>query len=519
MAAKLRNWKEKGGRFYARLAVPTALKTIIGKSELLEPLGADRKAALYKHPGAVTRLQTQIAEAARKAQPSGAMQFADYPMSPEEIALSHYRQRLAFDDALRNDHRHSLGLVDDMLVQRLRDAMAGKLRDSELAELMGPKIERFRAAGNLTAAPGSDEWRQIARALCVAEYEALARVVERDEGDYTGKPEHPLIANAKAPEDQPEPIGLSKLADGYVKARTQAGFMKDNGRRVAVVMRNLRKFLNHNDARKVTKKNLHEWRELLLTTLAAKTVNDIYLSTVRSVLNWGVENDFLMENVAATVKQAKKKKVYGRERGYTDAEAVFVLKTSRSYQPKADEYGRVRETPQAVAAKRWVPILCAFTGARVSEITQLRAEDVRREGEHLVIRITPDAGTVKAGGYRDVPLHRQIERLGFEEFVNSVEQGPLFHNGTDPARYAAKAQRMSNQIADWLRISEIKPEGVQPNHAWRHRLKTQGLELGLNSRVIDAMQGHSGRTAGESYGDVTIAAKARVIDALPDYPI
>lgn len=66
-----------------------------------------------------------------------------------------------------------MGYVDDLLVQGLRDAMAGKLNDVELAALIGPKIERFRAAGNLTAEAGSDEWRQIARALCVAEYEAL----------------------------------------------------------------------------------------------------------------------------------------------------------------------------------------------------------------------------------------------------------------------------------------------------------------------------------------------------------
>lgn len=517
MAGKLRNWKEKGGRFYARLAVPTALKPILGKSELLEPLGADRKTAIRALPAAVTRLQTQIASAVREAQAKGVAVSADYPMTAEEIAAWHYRQRLAFDDGLRNDVRYSFGYVDDQLVQRLRDAMAGKLTDIELASLIGPKIERFRAAGNLTAEPGSDEWRQIARALCVAEFEALSRVAERDEGDFTGKPEHPLIANAKLPEDQPEPVNLTKLSDDYVIARTKAGFMKDKGRRVALVIKNLRKFLKHNDARKITKKDLIEWREFLLTTLTAKTVNDIYLSSVRSVLNWAVENERLPENVAATVKQPKKKKVYSRERGYTDAEAVFVLKASRNYQPKADEYGRVRETPQAVAAKRWVPILCAFTGARVSEITQLRADDVRKEGDRLVIRITPDAGTVKAGGYRDVPLHRQIASHGFENFVKSVGQGPLFHNGTDPARYAAKAQRMSNQIADWLRINEIKPDGVQPNHAWRHRLKTQGLELGLNSRVIDAMQGHSGRTAGENYGDVTIAAKIAVIDALPDY--
>lgn len=520
MAGKVRHLVNRDGRYFARLVVPKDLRRFVGKTELRAPLGGDYRQALKLLPGAVAQLQHQIAQAERsaaKGQPDAPP--PRYPLAPDQIAATHYTQRLALDDELRNDIRHSFGSVDDGLVQRLRDAMAGRLTDEELHALMGPKIERFRAAGNLTALPGSDEWRQIARALCVAEFEALSRVAERDEGDYTGRPEHPLLANARLPEDEPEPVSLSKLSDDYVRSRTQAGFMKDKGKRHNSVVKSLRAFLKHNDARKIAKKDLMDWRDYLITKFAAKTVNDAYLSSVRSMLNWAFENERLPENVAATVRQPKKKKVYGRERGYTDAEAIFVLKASRFYEPKADEYGRIRETPQAVNAKRWVPIICAFTGARVSEITQLRAEDLRKEGDRLVIRITPDAGTVKAGGYRDVPLHRQIVALGFENFVKSVGSGPLFHNGKDPARFEAKAKRMSNQLADWLRINEIKPDGVQPNHAWRHRLKTQAMELGLNSRVVDALQGHSGRTAGENYGDVTLPAKLAVIDTLPEYDL
>ena len=100
-------------------------------------------------------------------------------------------RRLEFNDELRNDPRWPSVGIDDLLVQRLRDAIAGRVSDAELTDLVGPEIKRFRAAGNLDAAPGSDEWRMIARALCNAELEALARVAERDEGDLTGKPQRP----------------------------------------------------------------------------------------------------------------------------------------------------------------------------------------------------------------------------------------------------------------------------------------------------------------------------------------
>jgi hypothetical protein len=60
---------------------------------------------------------------------------------------------------------------------------------------------------------------------------------------------------------------------------------------------------------------------------------------------------------------------------------------------------------------------------------------------------------------------------------------------------------------------------VQPNHGWRHRLKTQGRDLGIDARVLDAIQGHAPRTAGEDYGDVSLKAKAAAIERLPRYSL
>ena len=520
MAGAQRYLLNRDGRFFARLVVPKDLRAAVGKSELRAPLGPDRRTAMKMLPGAVAQLQHQIAQAERQAGPANsAASPARYPLAPDQIALSHYHQRITFDEQLRNDPRYVSVAVDDQLAQRLRDAMAGRLSDLELVELIGPRIERFRAAGNLTAEAGSDEWRQIARALCVAEYEALSRVVERDEGDFTGKPDHPLLVNATLPEKAPDPVSLSKLWDDYIQGRTTAGFMKDGGKRMRPVAASLRQFLGHNDARQVTKKNLLDWRDQLLATLSAKTVSDMYLSAVRSLFQWAHENERLVENPAGMVKQAKPKKQRSREAGYTDAEAVKVLQVSRRYEPKADEFGRVRETSASVNAKRWVPLLCAFSGARVSEITQLRKEDVREEGGRWIIRITPDAGTMKAGHFRDVPLHRQVIAEGFIQFVEQAENGPLFHTGKDPEKYAAKAVRMTNQVGTWLKETGLVPDGMQPNYAWRHRFKTLARDLGADIRVVDGIQGHAGRTASDGYGDVSVTAKARVIDALPEYDI
>lgn len=520
MVGKVKNLVNRSGRYHARLVVPKDLRGIIGKTELRTALGADYRQALRLLPGAVAQLQHQIALAERKAGKGQVLSGpARYPLAPDQLALSHYQQRIAFDEQLRNDPRYAQISIDDQLVQRLRDAIAGRASNDELAALVGDQIARFRAAGNIDAGQGSDEWRVIARALCSAELEALARVAERDEGDYSGTPTAPIIKDAARADKTPAPISLTGLWTDYLNSRTQAGFMRDKGQRQRPVIDSLRNFLKHNDARRITKKDLLAWRDHLMKTLSPKTVNDIYLSAVKSVIAWAVENDRLPENVAATVRQPKPRKVYGRERGYTDAEAVTVLKASRAYESTPDEFGRVRESELMANVKRWVPIICAFTGARVSEIIQLRKEDVTKVGEHWVARITPDAGTVKAGGYRDVPLHAQIVGAGFMEFVEGSDDGPLFHNATKPEKFRSAAVIVSNKLSEWLRKGGLVPDGVQPNHAWRHRLKTQCRELGVSDRVADAIQGHAGRTAADNYGDVTIKTKADAIARLPIYVI
>lgn len=517
MTGKIRHLINRSGRYHARLVVPKDLRGIVGKSELRSPLGGDYRDALKKLPGAVASLQHTIGEAERKLGHVGTA--PRYPLAADQMAYAHYMHRMAFDDELRNDPRYAAIGIDDILVQRLRDAIAGRASDSELNALVGAQLERFRAAGNLDAPIGSDGWRVIARALCSAELEALARAAERDEGDFTGKPTAPIIVNAKPPEKAQKRVSIKRLWSDYVATRRQAGFMKDGARRQTPVIDNLVKYLKHDNAARVTKKDILGWRDHLIKSYAAKTISDVYLSTVRTLFEWAMDNDRLTDNPARNVKQPKPKKVYSRERGFTDKEALKVLQAARQHEPKPDEFGHIRESAEFTAAKHWVPLICAFTGARVSEITQIRGEDIREEAGGWVARITPDAGAVKAGGYRDVPLHPQIIDEGFVAFLKTKGAGPLFHSATEPSAYVRRSKQMSGKLSTWLKADKLTPEGLAPNHAWRHRFKTQCLEIGISDRVMDAIQGHAGRTAGDSYGDVTLKAKRDAIGRLPQYSL
>jgi integrase len=519
MAGKVRHLKERNGRYSARLVVPKPLRHFVGKAELELQLGADRRQALAKLPGAVATLQHKIGLAERRASAAigKPVESGRYPLSLDQIAVRHYHGLVEFDTEIRHsDHRYAGLEIDDMYAAELRAGMAGKLTDDALDELVGYRIERFRLRGNTDVVKGTPAWRELAIKLCVAEYEALTRVTERNEGDFTGKPEHPLIANAEPATDEPAPVYLRTLLDSYLKELERNGRGAGARKRWPPVFEDLSQFVGHRDAARLTRQNLLDWRDAKLQKLSPKTVADVYMASVRAVLTWAVDNDRLSANPAAGVKVKKTKRIRTREKGFRDEEAVAILKVCRAYVPTVPSNPSNREAPQTTAAKKWASLLCAFTGARIVEITQLRKQDVRQEGNVTVIRITPEAGSVKSFHYRDVPLHQQVIDLGFLDFVKGAPDGPLFHAAkADKALQGARTT--AGRVTEWLQSLGVIPEGVPPTHAWRHRLKTIGREAEISDRVLDAIQGHAARTAGDNYGDVTIAAKKKALDKLPFY--
>ena len=95
------------------------------------------------------------------------------------------------------------------------------------------------------------------------------------------------------------------------------------------------------------------------------------------------------------------RKIATREsKAFTDSEANTILAAALAY----DEPGALRD------AKRWLPWLCAYSGARAGEIAQLRSQDVVQRDGIWTLTLTPEAGTIKNRKLRTVPLHEQSSR-------------------------------------------------------------------------------------------------------------
>ncbi|MER9175303.1 hypothetical protein NKH72_17135 [Mesorhizobium sp. M0955] len=279
MTGRVRNLLDRDGRYFARLVVPKELRPYMdGKTELRTALGPDYRTALKTLPGAVAGLQHKIALGERRALAAGEQTtIGRYPLSPTQIASRDYQALLAFDAEIRAHYHQYAGFeVDYEKGERLRKGYVGALSDDDLDQLVGDRIERFKSLGNHTEAKGTLKWRLIAQALCVSAYEAMARQDERNDGDFNGNPSHPLLTTAQPAEDDRQPVSLKGLLTDYLDERAADGKGREARKRWTPVFANLSKFVHHNDARKLTKQNLLDWKDASLKTLASKTVSRLF---------------------------------------------------------------------------------------------------------------------------------------------------------------------------------------------------------------------------------------------------
>jgi len=90
MAGKLRHWKERSGRYSARIVIPPSLRIYLdGKAELEIQLGGDKRTALRNHATAVASLQRQIGIARQKheADTGQKSEQPTYPLTAQQISL------------------------------------------------------------------------------------------------------------------------------------------------------------------------------------------------------------------------------------------------------------------------------------------------------------------------------------------------------------------------------------------------------------------------------------------------
>lgn len=153
-------------------------------------------------------------------------------------------------------------------------------------------------------------------------------------------------------------------------------------------------------------------------------------------------------------------------------------------------------------AAYWLPLLALYTGARLEELGQLRIEDVQTLQDVPFLFLRPEAGSIKTGEERRVPLHPEVLRLGFLEYIEKVKQKgelvvfPLLDVSSRGKRTVMWGKWYGRYLRETLKIEDPRITF----HSFRHTFKDACREAGITEEVHDALTGHKRGNVGRSYG-------------------
>ena len=512
--AMSRPWKHpNSGVYWLRKRVPDDLRRVIGKSEekrSLRTRNADE--AKRRHAQALLELDARWANLRRGLHALTQQEIDHIAGQVYARCLVQLSQNSADENgrglAPSDQHRGSsdftaglLGLPPSELISMYFNR--GDSQRGEIERRCGSLADDYLQTHDLIVDPESRD--RLVHTLALAIEHACQARLSHVNGHYVPNPfASPPPTWARQPSRvAPKPlkhngVSFDELLSGWITERQPRDKTQYAWRRV---IDQFCRFVGHADASRVSADDLVRWKASLLEAgLRAKTIRDGKLAPIRAILQWAVDNRRINQNPAERITIDIKGKLADRKRGYSEDEAWKVLNAA---QKERDHL------------RRWVPWLCAFSGARVSEVCQVRAEDLVQLEGIWCVRFAPEAGSLKnVSSERAVPLHPVLIERGFLEFVEKVGSGPLFAE-LKPDRFGSRGGNGTKVLGRWVRAMGLTDPRISPNHSWRHRLRTLGRRYGLATDILDAITGHRRQTVADTYGEFPIGALYREMTKIP----
>ena len=156
------------------------------------------------------------------------------------------------------------------------------------------------------------------------------------------------------------------------------------------------------------------------------------------------------------------------------------------------------------AAAYWLPLLGLLTGARLSELAQLKVADICLPTLRIQIQESNNEQRLKTpSARRSIPLHSELIRLGFIDYVSKQARN-------NESSLWSELPKRENKAGGFFSVwfSAYKKEcGIGTDvdfHSFRHTVRTKLVQQRINESIIDKLLGHAptGSTGARTYTHV-----------------
>jgi integrase len=505
----------KTGIFWLRKRVPTDVAELAGRTmEYYSLRTRDPNEARRRYAEEIAKLEARWASLRAGRRQLSEREAHEIASSLYDVMLGHYRDYPSDQTLWVTDVGGDLWSAPEKprgsVLDRANKLLRGEFEDTRHEDAREAKKRRLRTwcrqqADGLIQERGlvTDEagrW-ELTRAVSAAMQRASLALERMGRGEDV-EPSSAIQQDRPVPRPdtvkQSDPVDFSALFQAYAAERDLPPRTRYEWART---FEKLATSVGHKDAARLTADEVIKWKdEMVAAGLAPKTIRDGYLVAVRAVLKWAVQNRRIASNPAAGVTIAVRKKAGQGIRGYTDQEAIRLLSAA------AQESDPVR---------RWIPLICCYTGARLNEICQLRKQDVEQFGNIWALHFRAEAGPIKnTNSERTVPIHSALISSGFLEYVKSASPGALFP-GLQPDKFGKRGGTGTKRLGAWVRAVGLDDARLSPSHSWRHRFMTLARRHELKTDIANAITGHGPRSTADLYGESELAAMQREIEKIP----
>jgi integrase len=530
----------RGAIYYFRAKVPHELRPVLDKTEIRYSLKtADLKKAKQACNVASVKADAELKRAALSLQALAPR--APTPLSEEQlfhlvaswfVKRERESEQWAAQERPRLDEDERAAVLDNLK----GDAAAFGSEDEELASWGESLVaEVLSSSAGVTVLPGSDDYKRLAFLAKNALNEHLNRSIDQVAGRQDYKPPKGRFTDYYAHSVLQAPKSsatLKEVTDSFMKMQheTNANTTPVTYR---IPIRILLEVLGEKKrASEVSTEDIWKVCESLeripafsgqrykgqpLLSAIAKADREgkkerlskhtvwKYFNNLHAIFNFAKEREWL-EKVPTEGKRLKER--FGQKprskptAHFTDAELNAIFRAPLYTGCIDDEINFSNPGPNHPKRGRfWVPLLALFHGVRCNEACQLYCEDVKEEDgiHYLDIRTTLDdeeeAGDKNIkndNSIRQVPLHPQIIKMGFLEFVEARRlDGPKARLFSE-IKQGKSTKRYSTYFSRWFTRFKKHACGHQPRarfHSLRHQFRTALASAGVPLEYTDALCG------------------------------
>lgn len=257
--------------------------------------------------------------------------------------------------------------------------------------------------------------------------------------------------------------------------------------------------------------------------ISPKTINN-KLSTLSAFGAWLELNTVGVKAESFRTTPVKDHRPDQRMPPFSDAEVKAILEAP-AFTGCESERNQTKPGTYVVRDWRyWIPLICAYSGARLGEVAQLRCDDIRQVDCHWVFDITDEGEGQSLKTHtsrRIVPMHSTLQSLGlpaYAERVRALGHEWLFQ-AVDPDADGRRATQVGKWFRKFLARHGISQDVRGAMHRFRHTVVTKLRAAGYPDHDIAPLVGHgldiARMTAGYGTGQsVGLERRRQMISAL-----